>query len=411
MTRRLNPVQAALARGLTQRRFTRRSMLGLTGTAATGLALSACGVQGQGNEQAATGEFWDGKKSNGKLDFANWPLYMDPDKPELKAFTEETGIKVNYDEAVQDTPSFFGKIQPALAQGESIGYDMMVLTNGIELNKLMELNYLAPLDHSKLPNFAENAAQIYKDNSYDPGNRYTVPYASGITGIAYNPEYVDREITSMKDLWDSAFEGKVGMFSDPQELANFGLLYNGVKPADSNERDWIEAADALEEQRKKGLVRRYYAQDYIQPLSKGDIWLSMAWSGDIFQQNVEEGTNLKFVVPDEGATLWSDNMMIPITAENPVDALMLMDFFYDPEIAAGLTEYINYITPVPAARDILRDKAENASGDAKEALESVADSPLVFPSESDNAKLHNYVPVTTSNEDEFSPLFLAITQS
>ncbi|WP_460999243.1 polyamine ABC transporter substrate-binding protein [Streptomonospora sediminis] len=386
-------------------------MLGLTGTAATGLALSACGVQGQGNEQAATGEFWDGKKSNGKLDFANWPLYMDPDKPELKAFTEETGIKVNYDEAVQDTPSFFGKIQPALAQGESIGYDMMVLTNGIELNKLMELNYLAPLDHSKLPNFAENAAQIYKDNSYDPGNRYTVPYASGITGIAYNPEYVDREITSMKDLWDSAFEGKVGMFSDPQELANFGLLYNGVKPADSNERDWIEAADALEEQRKKGLVRRYYAQDYIQPLSKGDIWLSMAWSGDIFQQNVEEGTNLKFVVPDEGATLWSDNMMIPITAENPVDALMLMDFFYDPEIAAGLTEYINYITPVPAARDILRDKAENASGDAKEALESVADSPLVFPSESDNAKLHNYVPVTTSNEDEFSPLFLAITQS
>ncbi|MUL43981.1 spermidine/putrescine ABC transporter substrate-binding protein [Streptomonospora sp. PA3] len=386
-------------------------MLGLSTMTAAGLALSACGVEGQGGESATAEGFWDGKESNGRLTFANWPLYMDPDKPELKAFTEETGIKVDYDEAIQDNPSFFGKIQPMLAQSEPIGYDLMVLTNGIELNKLMELNYLAPLDHAKLPNFAEHAADIYKNTSYDPGNRYTIPYASGITGIAYNPEYVDREITSIKDLWDTAFKDKVGMFADPQELANFGLFYNGVKPADSTERDWIDAADALQEQRDKGLVRRYYSQDYIQPLSNGDIWMSMAWSGDIFQQNAEQGTNLQFVVPEEGATLWSDNMMIPFTAKNPVDALMLMDFFYDPEIAAGLTEYINYITPVPKSREVLRDKAAKASGEDKEWLERVIDSPLVYPTDEDYEKLHNYVPITSNNEEKFAPLFLSVSQS
>ncbi|KII00517.1 ABC transporter substrate-binding protein [Streptomonospora alba] len=386
-------------------------MLGLSGLTAAGFALSACGVEGQGGESTSSKGFWDDKKSNGRVNFANWPLYMDPGKPELKAFTEETGIKVDYDEAIQDNPSFFGKIQPMLAQAEPIGYDLMVLTNGIELNKLIGLNYLAPLDHSRLPNFAEHAADVYKKTSYDSGNRYTIPYASGITGIAYNPEYVDREITSVADLWDTAFEDKVGMFADPQELANFGLFYTGVDPADSDQRDWIAAADALQEQRDKGLVRRYYSQDYIQPLSNGDIWMSMAWSGDIFQQNAEEGTNLKFVVPEEGATLWSDNMMIPSTAKNPVDALMLMDFLYDPEIAAGLTEYINYITPVPASRGILREKAAEASGDEKETLERVADSSLVFPTEEDYAKLHDYVPVTSENEEEFAPLFLAVSQA
>ncbi|MDA0565470.1 spermidine/putrescine ABC transporter substrate-binding protein [Streptomonospora sp. S1-112] len=411
MTPRPHPARAALARGLTRRRVSRRTALGLTGLSAAGLALSACGVQGQGGNQPAAEDFWAGKESNGRLDFANWPLYMDPGKPELAAFTEETGIRVDYDEAIQDNPTFFGKIQPMLAQGEPIGYDLIVLTNGIELTKLIELGYLAPLDHDRLPNFAENAGRIYKHTAYDSGNRHTVPYASGITGIAYNPDYVDREITAIADLWDPAFEGKVGMMADPQELANFGLLRIGVAPADSTEEDWAAAADALEEQRDLGLVRRYYSQDYIQPLSSGDIWMSMAWSGDIFQQNAEQGTNLRFVVPEEGGTLWSDNMMIPYTAPNPVDAIMLMDFLYDAEVAADLTEYITYIPPVPRARDILARRAEEAEGEERELLEQVVGSPLVFPSEADYDKLHNYVSVTTENEESFSPLFLAVSQS
>jgi len=381
------------------------------GASALALALSACGVRGQGAQDAPGEDFWEGKKSNGKLTFANWPLYMDSERTQLKEFTEETGIEVTYDEAVQENHSFFGKVQPKLADGASIGYDLMVLSNGIELTKLIELDYLAPLDHTKMPNFDAYAGEMYKNATYDQGNRFTVPYASGITGIAYNPEYVDREITGIADLWDPEFKGKVGMMADPQEVANFALLLYGTAPGESDKKDWEKAVSRLEEQREAGIVRRYYQQDYIQPLTNGDLWISMAWSGDVFQQNAEEGTELEFVIPEEGGTLWSDLMMIPYTAQNPVDALMLMDFLYEPRIAASLTEYINFIPPVPEARQEIAEKAEEASGDEKEELEALVDSPLVFPSDEDYTHLHNYVPLSAGQEEEFSPMFLAVTQA
>lgn len=400
-----------LLRGMTQARYGRRDMLKFSGMAAAGLALSACGVSGQQQEAVAADDFWQGKKRTGKLRFANWPLYMDPKRPELKAFTKDTGITVDYREDVQDIAAFAGKLQPQLANGDDTGYDMVVLTNGIELARFLELGYLAPLDHGRMPNFTANIGEAYRNNSYDPGNKHTAPYASGITGIAYNPEYVDREITSIADLWDPAFKGKVGMMSDAQEIGNFGLLLNGVDPAESTEQDWQAAADKLKQQRDDGLVRSYYGQDFVQPLTNGDVWLSMAWSGDIYQQNAEAGTNLKFVIPEEGATLWTDCMVIPMTSEAPVDALQLIDFLYQPEIAADLAAYINYITPVPKAQDVLRDQAANASGDDSDELAALADSPLVFPDDSDYAKLHNYVSLKPGEESSFTSKFHAITQA
>lgn len=168
-----------------------------------------------------------------------------------------------------------------------------------------------------------------------------------------------------------------------------GMFAIGVDPEKSTPADWQKAADKLKRQRDDGIVRKYYDQAYIDPLSRGDIWLTMAWSGDVFQKNLE-GADLKFVIPQEGGTIWTDNMMIPKTAEHPVDALMLMDFFYDPKIAASLAEYINYVTPVPAAKQVMLDKAATLSGEDKKALMDVATSPLVFPSADDYAKLRGY---------------------
>jgi spermidine/putrescine transport system substrate-binding protein len=137
----------------------------------------------------------------------------------------------------------------------------------------------------------------------------------------------------------------------------------------------------------------------------------MAWSGDIFQQNVSEGTDLRFVLPEEGATIWTDNMMIPKTAKNPVDAIMLMDFFYDPAIAASLTGYINYIPPVPLAQNIIRSEAARASGAEKQALEQIANSPLVFPAGADYSKLHTYRTFENAGEKQrYMSLFQPITQ-
>ncbi len=389
----MNP---ALMRGLTQRRIGRRGLLTAAGASATALGLAACGVKGQavGTTSKAPDEvakFWADKKGNGHVNFANWPLYMDPSRPELKKFTAATKISVTYSEPINDLPAFFAKIQPQLSAHKSIGYDIMVITNGIQFKDCVALGFFAPLDHAQIPNYTANAADKYKNEAFDKGNVYSVPWTSGITGIAYNPKYVTTPPTSLQDLLDPRYKGKVGMFSDTEEIGVFGMLATGSNPETSTEADWKKAAAWLKQQQDAGVVRKYYDQDYASALASGDIWITQAWSGDIFQTNVSTpGANLKFVIPSEGGTLWTDNFTIPITAENPVDAIKLINYFYEPAIQATLTEYINYITPVPASQPLILADANAASGDDKAALTELASSPLVFPSAADLAKLHYY---------------------
>jgi spermidine/putrescine transport system substrate-binding protein len=381
----------------------RRDLLSLLAAAGAGLALPACDVRAKKAptyKQTYAAKFWAEQQAHGHVNFANWPLYMDPRHPQLKEFTATTSITVKYAEVIQGNASWYDRIRPLLAAGRSTGYDLMVMTNGIQFSDLVAHGYLAPLDHSKLPNFNEYGARQYKNESFDPGNVFSIPWASGMTGIGYNPAYVTTPPTTIADLWDPQYKGKVGMMNDTLEIGNFAMLLDGVEPADSGPDEWAKAADRLRTQRNEGIVRKYYNQDYINPLTSGDVWLTMAWSGDIFQQNMSKGTNLRFVLPEEGATIWTDNMMIPKTARNPVDAIMLMDFFYDPATAASLTEYINYVTPVSRTRGIIRSNAAKAAGRRKKTLEQLADSPLIFPSDTDYSKLHSYRPFESAREKQ-----------
>ncbi|MGR6923031.1 polyamine ABC transporter substrate-binding protein [[Actinomadura] parvosata] len=392
---------------------TRRDVFRLAGFSAAGLALAACGVQGQKAappKADAVADYWAKQKKNGKVVFANWPEYMPEDKGPLEKFKKDTGIAYEYKEVIQENAEFFGKADPVLRAGQSLGYDIVVMTNGIQLQHMIELGYVVPLDHSKLPNFDANAGQKYKERPYDPGNKYTVPYTSGVTGIAYNTKYVKDEITSIEALFDPKYKGRVGMMADAQEIANFGMIALGIDPEKSTEADWNKAGEKLKAQRDAGIVRKYYDQSYIDAVSKGDVWLTMAWSGDVFQRQLA-GEPVKFVVPAEGGTIWTDNMLIPKGAANPVDALMLMDYLYQPAVAAELDEYIQYVTPVPAVQDLLREKAKTAKGEDKKALEDMVNSPLMFPSAADYAKLRNYVQLTTQQEQVFNPIFQSITQA
>lgn len=412
-----NPIDPVLLRGMTQRRIGRRDIMKAAGLSAAVAGLAACGVKGKAVGKATQApdeiaKFWAGKTGNGHVDFANWPYYMDPKHPELKKFTAQTGITVTYKEPILDLPSWFAKIQPSLAAGQSIGYDIMVMTNGVQFKDCVELGYYAPLDHSKMPNFTANAGEKYKNEAYDKGNVYSVPWASGITGIAYDPKYVTTPPTSLLDLWDPKYKGKVGMFSDVEEIGVFGMLAVGVNPETSTPADWQRAADKLKQQRDQGIVRKYFDQGYVDALGKGDVWLTQAWSGDIFQKNLSDGTNLQFVIPKEGGTLWTDNFTIPITAKNPVDALKLIDFFYDPAIAASLAEYINYITPVPAAQQVIASDAAQATGADKATLQQLSTSPLVFPTAADYARLHYYRDFATAAEQhQYNAIFDPIVTS
>ncbi|MEV4112000.1 spermidine/putrescine ABC transporter substrate-binding protein [Nonomuraea sp. NPDC049695] len=392
---------------------TRRQALRVAGFSAAGLALAACGVQGQKAappKADAVKDFWAKQTKHGKVVFANWPEYMPEDQAPLKKFQQATGISYEYKEVIQENAEFFGKADPVLRAGQPLGYDIVVMTNGVQLQHMIDLGYATPLDHAQLPNFEANAGQKFKERAYDPGNKYTVPYTSGVTGIAYNTKYVDDDITSIEALFDPKYKGRVGMMSDAQEIGNFAMFALGIDPEKSSEADWKKAGEKLKAQRDAGIVRKYYDQSYIDAVAKGDVWVSMAWSGDVFQRQLA-GEPVKFVVPEEGGTIWTDNMLIPKGAANPVDALMLMDYLYQPVVAAELDEFIQYVTPVPAVQDLMREKAKTAEGKDKKALEDMVDSPLMFPSEADYAKLRSYTPLTTQQEQVFNPIFQSVTQA
>jgi spermidine/putrescine transport system substrate-binding protein len=422
MTDRPRPTDLPLLRGLTQSRISRRDALRYAGVGAGGAALAtilaACGVSGTKQDPTTSSSVWDDAKKAGVLNFANWPLYIDVEHkngetihPSLDKFTADTGIEVSYKTVINDNDPFFGTIQPALAAGQDTGWDLIVITNGQVLSKLIRLNYLTPLEHSYLENFDANAADAYKDPSYDPGNKFTVPWQSGITGIGYNPELTGREITSFQDLLDPAFKGKVGMFGDTLDLPNFAMMGLGIDPETSTPDDWKKTAEALTKQRDDGVVRQYYTQDYQKHLQSGEVWLSMAWSGDIFQLQQSGAPELEFVVPDEGGIIWTDNMCIPAKAQHPVDAITYMDYVYQPEIAAMITEWVNYITPVPDAQGIIEQHAADASGADAAYLKGVATSPLVFPTPDIYERTSHYRVLEPEEEEEWNSTFEPIYQS
>ena len=397
-----------LARGLTQPR--RRDVLGLGGLAAAGVALAACsgGAPAKSrvvHAQNTVARFWAAQTRHGQVNFANWPLYIDTGHKTLQEFTAATGIAVSYAEVIQSAPGWVSKVSPIIRAGESIGYDLMVVTNGFWFSQLLTMGGLIPLDQSMLPNFHKYASAKFRHRSFDPGNTYSIPWASGTTGIAWNPKFIQTPVTSIKELWNPAYKGRVGMMSDIQDLGNFGLLKLGVDPETSTPADWRAAARTLTQQRDAGLVRGYYEQSYIDELTSGNTWISMAWSGDIFQQNLSSGADLRFVIPDEGGTLWTDNMMIPRYAQNPVDAMMLMDWYYRPEIAAQLTESINYISAVPAAQRIIARDAARATGSSRQLLHEVATSELVWPSAADYKRLFSYADVSGKLQAEYEATF------
>lgn len=406
-THELDP---ALLRGLTERRLSRTQLLRSAGMGAAALGLGGL-LSGPADAamRSLAGDpnwkqFWAQQKKAGTLDFANWPLYIDVDHgkhPSLDQFTKATGIKVNYKEVIQDNGSFYAKISPTLRAGQSIGYDIIVMTNGWYLTELIDHKWLIPLDHSKLKNFANYASRSVKNPAYDRGNKYTVAWQSGLTGIAYNPKLTKRAITSVHDLWDPAFKGHVGMMSDNTELGSLGLLAIGANPTTASHAQWKKAATLLKKQRDDGLVRQYYDQSYIKALESGDTWITQAWSGDIYQANASGYPHLKFVVPKEGVMHWTDNMMIPLHAAHPLDAITWMNFYYQPKIAAEVADWVNYITPVPGAKNILR-KSDPAVGK----------SPLVFPTKAMQRKMHDYYVFKDYNDFQtWNGIFNPIIQS
>ena len=435
MAQPFDPTDPVLLRGLTQQRIGRRDLFRYAGVGAGALSLgailAACGSsstpQSSASAASAALRMFDGNPA-GKLNFANWTYYMDKAKdpntgqiihPSLDLFTKETGIKVNYQEVIESPETFYGKIQPTLQQGGDTGYDIMVITNGRVFDTMNRQGYFVDLPRDRFPNFDKYASPAVKDPSYDPGNKVSIAYQSGITGLGWDPTQVAQlrpanpTITSIKDLFDPAFKGKVGMFGDTLDMPSLALLGIGVDPEKSTPSDWAAAAATITKARDDGIVRQFFpGSSYINSLSNGDTAVTMAWSGDIFQSNLSGASNgLQFTIPSEGGVIWTDNMTIPPHAQHPVDAITYMDYIYQPRIMAMMVEWINYVSPVPAAADVILADAAAATDPAQQKyLTNVAHSPLVFPTSTDLARLFNYRTLTATEDPQWLAVWSPVAQ-
>ena len=413
----------AVIRGLTQPRITRRDAIRYGGMAGLAAFMAACGTSGSSTQSSGVGtsSWWAKQKLHHQVNFGNWPLYIDVYKgghPTLEHFTQETGIHVTYTEPIQDNVPFYTKIRPALQAGQYTGYDIIVMTNNSPpLGFLINAGWLVPLDHSMMTNFKKYASPLVTNPAWDRGNKFTMAWQSGWTALAYNSSVIKEPIDSMQALYDPKYSGKIGMMADPQELGSNALLALGIEPAKSTPSDWQKAAAKLKAQQPH--VRHYYDQDYINALKNGDTVISMAWSGDIFQANLNsQYRDLKFVFPKEGAMFWTDNMCIPKGVQNPKDAMTLMDYYYRPDVQAVVEYYVDYVCPVPSAKQVLLHPSGWAAKTLKMMRPSIglptsvtADAPTVFPNAHAIAVSRPYYQYKNPNQlTAWNNIFVPITQ-
>ncbi|MET8612113.1 polyamine ABC transporter substrate-binding protein [Streptomyces misionensis] len=376
----------------------RRSLLrALGGTAALG-ALAGCGVPAayvRPGDRAVT----DASATDHRLTWANWPLYIDTDdknpnrRPTLEAFGKRAGIRVEYVEEINDNDEFFGKISPALMNHQPTGRDLIVISDWM-CARFVRLGWVQEMDRAHQPNVAKHLDPLLRSPAFDEGRRFTVPWQSGITGIAYNHRKLGREIRGVKDLWASDLKGRVTLLSGLDE--SFALLMqgNGVDITRWTADDFHDVCDEVQRQVGRGQIRRFTGNDYTKDLVSGDVLACQAYSGDVIQLQADN-PDIRFVVPEEGAELWSDSLMIPNRARHKANAERLIDYYYRPEVAAELAAWVNYVCPVPAAREVL-------AADPDKDTAALADNPLIFPDETMRSRLAIARDITSAERVDFA---------
>jgi spermidine/putrescine transport system substrate-binding protein len=287
-----------------------------------------------------------------------------------------------------------------------------VITNGRELNALIVNGWLTELDSSLRPNFDANAAAWAKDPDFDPGNKFSMAWQSGLTGLGWNTEKVSQPLTSMDDLMNPDIVGtnSVGMLK--ADMPDLVMINLGITPADSGPEEWQEAADWIQALKDSGTVRTFYDQGYIDDFTAGNLAATMAWSGDVLYYKIWENGPYDFTVPEGGALLWIDNMLIPANSANPQGAYQLMDFVYQPEIAQMITEWVLYMSPVPAVQDLIAQHAAEESGQYAEDLDATATSEFLWPDDALLARTPFGRNLTTDEErEEWDNIFIPLSET
>ncbi|MCG5448932.1 MULTISPECIES: spermidine/putrescine ABC transporter substrate-binding protein [Micromonospora] len=383
------------------RPLSRRGLLtGTLGSAALltmGGSLAGCGTKGaQQTEAGCVSEDLSGTEK--KLAFANWPQYMDVDdadeskRPSLDEFITKTGIQVTYTEDINDNNEFFGKVQNQLAACQSTDRDIIVLTDWMAA-RMIRLGWIQKLDPAKIPNVQANLLPSLLNRPFDAENRISIPWQSGLAGLAYNGN-VTKELRTVDELLTRPdLKGKVTALSEMRDTMGLLLGSNGHDPANFTAAQFDDALNKLKKAVDSGQIRKFTGNDYAPDLAKGDIAACIGWSGDVIQLSGED-EKVRFVAPDSGVMLYSDNMMVPNKATHKGNAEALINYYYEPAVAAKLAAYVNYICPVKGAQ------AEMEKIDPE-----LAANPLIFPDEALLSKSKVFMALDEKQEKEYEGKF------
>jgi spermidine/putrescine transport system substrate-binding protein len=365
-------------------RLTRRELIrrGAAGTALLTFPslLAACGGGGNGG---GGGELKD------VLNFSNWPFYMDTKgktHPTLDQFEAETGIKVNYFEDVNSNDEYFAKVQGRLNQGQGIDRDIIVATDNSRFPGLyVDQGWVQELDKDLVPNIT-NLIEAQASPPFDSERKYSLPWLSGMDGIAWN-EDVTGPVTSVTQLLeDPKLKGKVTVWTEMGDTLGLVMLDNDDDPTAVTDEVFDRAIQRIQAAVDSGQIRRFTGNDYVQPLTRGDIAACFAWSGDV-ASSVADNPKLKWAIPEKGGIIWTDNMLIPLGGSVPT-ASTYMNFVYDPKISAQIAVGTSYISAVKG----VREEALKIDPDS-------ANNPLIFPDDETLAQVRQNDPAMLNNED------------
>ena len=320
----------------------------------------------------------------------NWSDYIDESL--LGKFEEETGIKLIYD--VFDSNEL---LETKLLAGSS-GYDVVIPT-GTFLQRQIQAGVFQKLDKSKLPNIVNEWDMVAERTAkYDPGNEYSVNYMWGTTGIGINVAKVkevlgdDAPVDSLALVFDPANMEKLSQcgvhFLDaPTEIIPAALKYLGEDP-DAQDYDTIAKAEPVLTA-VAPYVQKFHSSEYINALANGDICVAVGWSGDMFQARdraaeAENGVEINYIIPQEGALMWFDQMAIPADAENVEEAHEFLNFIMRPEVIAAASNYVYYANGNLASQELL--------------IEDVVGDPAVYPDEATLANLYTKLPYDPASQ-------------
>ncbi len=331
-------------------------------------SLAACGsddgLEDEAEEVSVTTAEAEGEPS-GELVISNWPFYID--KQTIPDFEEETDVTVKYVEEINSYDEFFGKLRPQLEQGDSGDRSMIVATDWLA-KQMYDLGYLQKLDKEALAPAYENLNPALKPPSSDPEREFSIPWQSGMTGLVVNAAEAP-DITSINDLFDPAYKGRVVMISELRETVPLVMKGEGIDPEEATEEEWLAAIDKIDQALDSGQLRSLGGNEYAGDMARGDAVAALAWGADAIQLQADN-PDIEWRMPEEGCILWSDNWVIPVGSPNPTAAYEFINYTYEPQNQAQIVSYVSPVTPVAGVQEIFEEQDP-----------ALARSDLIFPDE------------------------------